>query len=623
MQEIQASNNKILEIDLSTGENTIITITEEDRKRFLGGKGLALKLYADRFSPGTSPLAPENPLIFTTGVYMSSNVPCSARFSALTKSPLTNVIVSSSCGGPFGMALKTAGYDGLILRGKANEQSILKIGDSIELLDAKALWGLDTHETQDALELKKGAGALVIGPAGENLVNYACAVSGHRFLGRGGIGAVMGSKNIKAIVAEGRKIKITPFDRANLDKQKKRGQKYINRNQFTSVNYRKYGTNSHVNLCNKSGILPVRNFRDGSHNEAHKVSGELYAKKFTKRFSTCKPCSILCGHAGDFGGVMLQIPEYETTGLLGPNLEIFDPEKIAIWNDECGKLGMDTISAGGVLSWTMEASEKGLIDSPLKFGSPDMISETLRDIAYRKGLGDELANGTKLLSEKFGGTDFAMHVKGMELAAYDPRGAFGQGLSYAVANRGGCHLSAPLFSLEGTLCYIKPHTVYSKAIYTDYFENMYAAINSMHGCQFTSFAYMLETFVVKNTPLPLLKMTMQYLPKIALALMDITTYSKSFQAITGIDLSQKEMLQTGKRIHLLERYLNGLEGIDTKSDTLPGRMLKEGRTIDKKKRTVPLDRLLKSYYKIKGYDQSGIPTRRSMTELGLGEYLKN
>lgn len=616
-ENVKGTNNKILEINLTTGKSEVLRISEIDRKMYLGGKGLGLKLLSERLKPGTDPLSPENVLIINTGVYLSSGVPCSARFNAVTKSPLTEIIVSSSCGGPFGMALKTAGYDGLIVLGKAEKPSVIEIKEEAEIKGADQLMGLDTHETQEALKLPKGSGALVIGPAGENKVLYACAVSGHRFLGRGGIGAVMGSKNVKAIVAHGKKIKIEPVNKPSLDEAKKTGTKYINRNEVTSVNYRQFGTNSHVLKCNKSGILPVKNFSSGSHPEAKKVSGEHYAERFTKKYSTCKPCTILCGHAGEFDGKMMQIPEYESTGLLGPNLGIFDAELVAKWNDVCGKIGVDTISAGGVLGWAMEATEKGLIDSDLEFGKGDNIEQTLHTIAHRKGLGDELANGTRKLSQKYGGKAFALQVKGLELAAYDPRGAWGQGLSYAVANRGACHLSAPVFSMEGLLHFLKPNTTYGKTIYTDYFENMYAAVNSMHACQFTSFAYMLEPFVVKYTPKFLLKQTMQYLPRIALMLMDISVYSKSFEAITGIKLSQKQMLETGKRIHLLERHLNTLEGIDHAADTLPERLLKEGRKDDKKQAVVPLHKMIAAYYKLKGYDKNGIPKKSVLKKYGI------
>jgi aldehyde:ferredoxin oxidoreductase len=617
MLELTGSNNRIIEIDLTNGTSTIIKVTDKDRELYLGGKGLGLKLLAERLKPGVEPLGENNVIVINTGVYMSSNVPCSARFNAVTKSPLTGIIVSSSCGGPFGMALKKAGFDGLIVRGKAHEPSKIIINDKVEVLSADNLWGKDTQETQEALKLDRYSGALVIGPAGENKVRYANACSGHRFLGRGGIGAVLGSKNIKAIVAIGKKMKLKGMADNQLQKVKKTGTKYINNNRVTSKEYRNYGTNSHVKQCNRAGILPVRNFKDGSHTDAHKVSGELYAEKYTKRHKTCKPCTILCGHEGEFEGKKMAIPEYESTGLLGPNLEIFDPVAIAKWNEQCGRLGLDTITTGSVLGWAMEATEKGLIKSDLKFGSTQEVEQAINDIAYRKNLGNDLADGTRKLSEKYGGKEFAIHVKGLEIAAYDPRGAWGQGLAYAVANRGGCHLSAAVFAIEATLGFVSPYTTMSKVRFTDYFENFYAAINSMHGCQFTAYAYMLEPFIVKHTPKFILGLTMQFLPRIALALMDVSTYNKSFEAITGIALSQKEMLKAGKRIHLLERYLNTLEGVDYKMDTLPGRFLNEGRLSDKKERKVPLEKMLKKYYKQKGYDKNGIPKKEVMQKLGI------
>lgn len=617
MQEQTITGNKILEIDLNSGKTTEIEITTADREKYLGGHGLGLKLLSERLKPGTDPLDEKNVLVINTGIYMNSKIPCSARFSAVTKSPLTNIITSSSCGGPFGQALITAGYECLILKGKLSEPSVIHIGDEVEFKQADDLWGLNTDEVQEKLEIPRFAGALVIGPAGEKGVLYANAVSGHRFLGRGGIGAVLGSKNIKAIVAKGKKMAAPVSDEQALAKVKKRSIKYLNRNAITSHEYRKFGTNSHVNKCNENGLLPVRNFSESTHPEAHMISGEHYAKTFKSKYSTCKSCGILCGHKGEFNGRVMQIPEYETTGLLGSNLQIFDPVAIAKWNDTCGKLGLDTISTGGVLGWAMEATEKGLIETDLKFGEGHNIDQTLHDIANLKGFGKELAKGSRKLSEKYGGIDFAIHVKGMELAAYDPRGAWGQGLSYAVANRGGCHLSAPIFSMEGLLKLIKPHTTYSKAIYTDYFENMFAAVNSMHGCQFTSYAYMLEPFVVKYTPKFLLRWVMEYTPRLALALMDISVYNKTFQAITGIKLSQKEMLKAGKRIHVLNRQMNIQEGITKSDDTLPGRLLNETRKGDKRSTQVPLDKMLSKYYRIKGYDKNGIPKRELLKELDL------
>ena len=616
-QEIIGTSNLVLEVDLSSGKSQVITISEDDRKLYLGGKGLGLKLLEERLSPGIDPLSEENILIIMTGVYMNSGVPCSARFAAVTKSPLTGIILSSSCGGPFGRALKTEGYDGIIIKGKAPKPTVLQIGETIDFADASAYWGMDTEQTQKELKDKGFGDALVIGPAGENKVLFANAVSGHRFLGRGGIGAIMGSKNLKAITAIGNRFKIKAKQPGKLKKLKKLGTDYINQNYVTGKAYRNFGTNAHILLCNDSQILPVRNFSSGSHPDAKNISGELYADKYTRRHHTCKPCTILCGHEGEFDGKRMAIPEYETTGLLGSNLSVFDPVAIAEWNNLCRLLGLDTITMGGVLGWTMEATEKGLIKSDLSFGKSENIARIISDTAYRRGLGNELADGTRILSQKYGGSDFAAQVKGMEMAAYDPRGSWGQGLAYSTANRGGCHLSAPVFSLEGTLHYLLPHTTMAKVTFTDYFENMFAAVNSMHGCQFTSFAYMLEPFIVKTTPKFLLRIVMQIMPRVALALMDISMYSKSYEAITGIKLTQAQMLKTGRRIHVLERLMNTREGISAKDDVLPARFLQEPRLDDPEKHLVPLDKMVRKYYKVKGYDANGIPEKRTLNKLQI------
>jgi aldehyde:ferredoxin oxidoreductase len=265
----------------------------------------------------------------------------------------------------------------------------------------------------------------------------------------------------------------------------------------------------------------------------------------------------------------------------------------------------------------MEASEKGLIKTELQFGKQENVAEIIEKIAYRKDIGDEIANGSRWLSEKYGGEEFAMHVKGMEMSAYDPRGAWGQGLSYAVANRGACHLSAPVFSLEGILHYLNPYTTKYKPKFVDYFEDMFAAVNSLHTCQFTSYAYMLEPFVAKTTPKKMLGFMMQNAAELALGLMDVSVYSDLYEAISGIELSQKQMFHAGRRIHILERYMNTLEGISRKDDTLPRRLLKEGRQSDPKNRTVPLGKMLDKYYKMKGYDDNGIPTEKTLFDLDI------
>ena len=617
MKELLGTSNRILEVDLNESKVDIYQVKPEERRLYLGGKGLGLKLLYDRLKPGTDPLGEENILVFMPGVFMGTGAPCSGRFAALTKSPLTGILVASSCGGSFGMNLKTAGWDGLLVRGKAARPSYLLITlEGVEFRDAAEIWGLDTVETQVKLDEKR-AGMLVIGPAGENLVRFANIASGDRFLGRGGMGAVMGSKNLKAIVALGGAYKITPLDQPAFDRLKKKAAAYINRNRFTGNLFRKYGTPANVRPCLKANILPVNNFSDGSHAEALKISGEETQKNHKTSHHTCKPCTILCGKKGTFGGEELPSPEYETVTLLGSNLGVFDMGRIAEWNRICGRMGMDTISAGGTLAWVMEAAEKGLVRSDLKFGSPEGISQALLDIAYRKGFGGEMAQGSKALSETYGGTSFAMHVKGLEIAGYDPRGSFGLGLAYAVANRGGCHLSAYLVAQEVVLGLLRPHAVRGKADHVRFLESLNNCVNSLQTCLFTLFAYLLEPPLTKYTPAPLLRFLMQEMPQVAIPLIDYTLYRDLWSAVTGIKISRRDFLEAGDRITVLERYMNTREGISRVHDTLPDRFLREGRKSDPKAYTVPIEKLRSTYYKKRGYDRNGIPTPTTLKRLGI------
>ena len=617
MEEIIGTSNRILDVDLTRNTVGVYEVEPTDRKRYLGGKGLGLKLLYDRLQAGADPLGDGNILAFMPGVLMGTGAPCSGRFAAVTKSPLTGIMAASSCGGPFGMNLKTAGWDGLLVRGKAAQPTYLMItAEGVEFRDAGALWGLDTSETQSKLNEKK-RGLLVIGPAGENLVRFANIATGDRFLGRGGMGAVMGSKNLKAIVAVGGSYKIRPMDKPAFEKLKQKATAYINRNRFTGDLYRNYGTPANVSLSLKGGILPVNNFSDGTHAQALQISGEETRKNRGTSHHTCKPCTILCGKKGTFGGEEIPAPEYETLCLLGSNLGIFDIEKIAEWNRVCGRMGMDTISAGGTLAWVMEAAQKGLVQSDLKFGFPDGISQALTDIARGNGFGREMAQGSRALSEKYGGVSFAMHVKGLEIAGYDPRGSFGQGLAYAVANRGGCHLSAFLVGQEVFFHLLRPHAARAKADYVKFFESLNNCVNSLQTCLFTLYAYLMEPPLTKYTPPFALGLLMQELPQVAIPLIDYTLYRDFWSAVTGIKLSRREYLEAGDRITVLERYMNTREGICRLHDTLPERFLMEGRKSDPKARTVPIEKLRSKYYRKRGYDSNGIPTPKTLARLGI------
>ncbi|MEJ2283040.1 MAG: aldehyde ferredoxin oxidoreductase family protein [Desulfobacterales bacterium] len=590
IKKIVGTSNRVLEVDLSSAQVREFQVTDHERQLYLGAKGLGLKLLFERMQPGINPLGENNYLAFMMGVLMGTGAPCSGRFAAATKSPLTGIMLTSSCGGPFGMAYKTAGYDGLLITGKSDKPIYLEIDASgVKFQDAAHLWGLDTMETQKALAGDRKSGVLAIGPAGENRVRYANIASGHRFLGRGGMGAVMGAKNLKAIVAHGGTYRILPSQAEKFKAVCKKATRYIQNNKYTGDLYRNYGTNANTRPCNEAGLIPINNFRRGSDARAEDVSGQTMQAKYNTSFDTCKPCNILCGHKGTYpDGSEQHIPEYESVHLLGPNLGIFDTDQITAFNDICGRMGLDTISAGALSS-----------------------------IAHRRDQGDEFAHGTRWLSQKYGGQEFAINVKGLEMAAYDPRGSWGQGLAYAVANRGACHLSAYFIALEIYFKYLNPYKTHAKAEFTRLFEDAFCGINSLQTCEFTAYAYTGESPLTRYSPNPVLAVMMQYLPKVTTKLVDFSIYADLFEAVSGIPMSTAGFLAAGERIHVLERHMNCREGISRKDDTLPDRFLKEHREEDLHKRTVPLGKMLDKYYKLRGYDTNGIPTVDTLKRLGI------
>lgn len=617
MNEITGLSNRVLDIDLSSGRWSIITIPEEDTKLYMGGKGMVVKMLYDRLKPGTDPLGPENILALHTGAFLGSGAPCSARFSAGAKSPLTGIIATSSCGGPFGMALKTSGWDGLIVRGVSEKLVWLNINkDGVEFNDAERLAGMNTYEVQQELH-EMGSGIMAIGTAGEKLVRIANIISGHRFLGRAGLGAVMGSKNVKAVVAKGKEFRIVPAHPDNFKKIRAAFLKDSSKNNFTGNLYRNYGTNSYVRLSQENGMLPVNNFSDGSHPDFEKISGQTFDSEYTTGHSTCKPCIIMCGHKGKFENREMQVPEYESTGLLGPNLGIFDPKPIARWNDICRRMGVDTISAGSALGWAMEAVEKELFNTGLRFGSPDNIDDILVNIGHATGEGSELGNGTRWLADKYGGHDFAIHSKGLEAAAYDPRGAFGHGLALATANRGACHLEASMMAVQAfegfSYKFSKPGIAYQVM----WFENLFAAINNLQTCQFTSNSVVGERKIVNLLPRWIIRITNLLSPQLALGIIDLSQYNKLWTAVTGIKMTRRQLLRSGSRTHTLERYMNTREGISAEDDTLPARFTREWRKSDPEKRVIKLEVMLRRYYRHRGYNHNGIPADKTLRKLGI------
>ncbi len=616
MDVITGYSNKILNIDLTRRAWSVEILRQQDRKLYLGGRGLGIKLLYDRMEPGVDPLGTDNIIAVLPGLLTGTDAPCSEYFTIVSKSPLTGIMTGSSCAGPFGLQLKGAGYDALIIRGKSDKKCVIYFDhDVVEFRDAKYIWGLDTFKTQDAL-LKNDEIALVIGPAGENLVRFANIASGRRLFGRGGLGAVMGSKNIKAVVAGKSHFNILPAHSESFKRSVQKASLFI-RNNAISKAMNQFGTAVNILPVNEAGILPVWNYFFGTHDNAFRISGEMIREKHGTSHDACHLCDIKCARKGKFRFGTASVPEYESLVMLGSNLGIFDREQIAYFNDLCNRLGMDTISAGGTLAWVMEAGEKGYIDTDLMFGASSGIADALNDIAHLNSLGQEMALGSRALSEKYGGQDFAMHVKGLEIGGYDPRGAYGQGLSYAVANCGGCHLSAFLVPFEVFLNLLKPDAYKSKPVFVKFVEDLTSAVNALQLCPFTLYPFILESFLIRHTPTFLFRFLAANLPGAALKIIDPSLYPDLFFAVTGIRISSRTFLEAGERIHILERFMNTREGISRKDDTLPDRMLFECIHGDPGEKTVPLDQMLDRYYKKRGYKSDGAPNRSILTRLKI------
>jgi aldehyde:ferredoxin oxidoreductase len=623
---------RFLDIDLSSGEVKDYEVSDELRELYLGSKGLATRILYDATPKGVDPLGPDNVLIANTGPLVGSGAPCTSRFNISTKSPLTGAVLSCNCGGNFGMFLKRAGFDGVIVRGKADKPTWIHIEeDKVELKDAAELWGLNTEETQE--KLPKGTGKMVIGPAGENLVLYACIISQERAAGRGGAGAVMGSKNLKAITAKGRnKVPVAYPEKFQSDV--KHWIKILQAHPSTGEMMPKYGTAAFVNRCNATNTMPTHNFARGSFEGADAVGGETLADTMLTKNFGCASCVIKCGRRVMVGEHDVKGPEYETLGLFGPNIENADLGLICKWNYEADLLGMDTISLGNTLGFAMEMTEKGMLESGLEFGKTDNISRTIEDIAYRRGIGDDLADGVRRMSDKYGGKDFAMHAKGMELAAYEPRGAVGHGLGYAVANRGGCHIGGGYmiyFEANGPLT-MDPLTTHAKPHLAALMQILLDSLSDSGSCQFTAFTAIPKQALGLKPSSFLYRIAAKAMeafgPSISLLLkypqvlaftppMELLQHPKAIKDLTGMNMTFAKYVEIGQRTYLIERLFNIREGITGEQDTLPKRALEEPQNPSDSQTVVPLSKMLPVYYKLRGLDSHGAPTPGTLAKLGV------
>jgi len=620
-------------LDLATGEVSDYPISEELFRKYIGGKALGTRLLFDLMPKGVDPLSADNVLIVNTGPMNGTGAPSSSRFNVSFKNVMTGGIASSNCGGQFGVMLKAAGFDGIILKGGASTPSYIEILDgNIRVKDAGHLWGMDAEKVQEAFNPLWGK--LVIGPAGENGVHYASAVSGERVAGRCGAGAVLGAKKIKALVAFGTK-RAPVLEREKFDRYNKKFIAFLRSHPMTGNALPRYGSVGLLNNANASHALPTKNFSRGQFEHAQDITGEKLADTVLTRNSSCVSCPVRCERRVKVKGKEVKGPEYETVGLFGANMENYDLDWINIVNYEADILGMDTISLAGTLAFAMELQEKGMADFGLRFGTKDGILEAIHDIAYGTGRGKELGLGSKLLSEKYGGKEFAIHAKGLELASYEPRRSVGMGLGYATSNRGGCHLNGGYIALiesVGVLA-VDTQTPKGKAELTIFFQNMIEATSSSGFCLFTMMAVIPGILSKLGPAHPVTRFVSRFLitarPFLGAALWNLmpgllpfnwlylAPFAESLKLATGLPFTAGSFLKAGERCFNIERLFNLREGLTAADDSLCDRLTKTPQDSSRPETVVPLDKMLPRYYKVRGWDKDGVPTKKKLKRLGI------
>ena len=598
---------KMLNIDVTSRHVTVEKTDVESAREFIGAKGIGAKILFDRLPRGTDPLAPENILMFTTGPLTGTSTQTSGRGTVVTKSPQTGLYVDSHFGGIFAAEMKKAGWDVILLTGRSNAPVYLLIkDDTIEFKDASKLWGKECLATHNWLQKTEGrVKTAVIGPAGEHLVAFsAITIDGHRHAGRGGTGAVMASKNLKAVAVTGTK-KIPLHDPEKFRVKTKEVLQRIQENSFVPLR-RKYGTPFWVKPVNDWGLLPTRNYQEGYFEQGDAINAEAMQKKIVDGSGACYNCVIACWNqssikSGPYKDISLVGPEYETIALMGSNLGVGKIEDIAYLNERCNELGMDTISLGGVLGFAIEAYEKGAITNEdlgghaIGWGKIKELAGLIDDIAHRRRTaGGLLAEGVRSASSRLqkGSEQYAVQVKGLEIPGYDPRGAFGMGLAYATSDRGGCHQRAWTVTAEMSNPDFYRFSFEKKAFLVKKVQDERAAFFSLVLCDF---APILEEDCVEM-----------------------------WNLATGFNHTVESYLKCGERIWNLIRLFNLREGLKPGSDELPPRFFNESFTKGPAKNVVltkdGFEKSLKEYYNLRGWDEKGLPTKKKLEELGLLKY---
>ena len=602
---------KLLRVDLSNSTYAVEDIDPDLAKDYVGGRGLAEKYLFDEVDPKVEPLSEDNKLIFATGPLTGTGLIASSRYMVVTKSPLNNCIACSNSGGYFGPELKYAGYDMIIFEGKAPEPVYLMIKDDIiEFKSATELWGKQTDETEDLIRAEIGSQwkgrefrIASIGPAGERLCRVACVINDKsRAAGRSGVGAVMGSKNLKAVAVMGTKGVPVP-DREKFREMVK-ASIAKNRSEVAKVTAQAlpiFGTSVLVNIINESGILCTNNFQTGVFKDAMKISGETIRDTILKRNKGCFACPMACGRStvikdkkyeGEGEG-----PEYETVALMGASCGINDLAPVTKANYICNQLGIDTIDAGNIVACLMELYEKGYLPEKdigfkANFGNGEALVKLTEMMGLREGIGDVMAEGGYALAKKYGHPELFMGVKKQGLPAYDPRGVQSMGLSYATSNRGACHVRSYGIAVEilGVNQKLDPLTSDGKPQVIKAFQDFTGVVDSSGVCLFIVLA---EGFGVND-------------------LVDM------LEICTGAGFTAENVLLAGERIWNMERLFNLKAGLTKADDTLPPRFLKEPMPEGPAKGLVSqLDIMLPQYYEIRGWTPEGVPTSGKLTELGL------
>jgi len=605
---------KILYVDLNTGKTRVSPLNMDYAKKYIGGIGLGMRLWLDNSKQGVDPLSPDNPLILTLGPISGTIFPTAGNGHAFTaKSPATQAIGEAVAHGTFGAELKRAGYDAIILKGKAEKPIYLWIDDdSIQLLDAAHLTGKSPSETEDTIKEDIGDYYIriaAIGPAGEKLSNIACIINEKtRAAGRTGMGAVMGSKNLKAIAVRGTH-DIKP---AKPDQFIEMVQEFHERMKGPATQkYRTLGTTENILVHNQLHCMPTRNYNNAHFEDAEKVSGELLNEKYVAKIIGCNSCAMRCEHEtvipeGPYKGTMTRI-EYETLWALGPYCGINRLDTIIKGMELCNYYGIDAISAGVIVAFTMDCYENNILTKKdldgieANFGNPEALIQLLEKIGKREGIGDTLANGVRTAAQKIGkgAEKLAQHIKGLEVTGYDLRCLKTAALGFAVSFRGADHNrhGAYAFDVKGKVNRLKAEKGRGKMV-SD-MEDTYALIDSLIICKFSRGTYY----------------------------KGLEDMAKLYNLVTGIDITAEELKKSGERVNTVARLINIREGLGRKDDTLPWKVMNvpipdegpvKGAVVTQKE----LDLLLDDYYSSRGWTLEGVPTPAKLKELGMAGLAK-